>query len=157
MEICNCSKTVHANWGTTRNGSSEVCNFCEKELKGNSEIIHQAEKSIAGKSISNDIPIAVERQGPITLEDIYRAQLKTTRAVRAIAEFLIFQVTAIAWALIVERQAMSQASSMQCIQDGDCGLANFLDVLAFFILMFGTGWAISRAKAELNQSDPSKR
>jgi hypothetical protein len=157
MDICKCSGTVHANWGTTRNGSNEVCNFCEKELHGASAVVSEGKKEEKSSSTLIESLPPIELQGPITLDDLYRAQNKTTRAVRAIAEFLIFQVTAIAWALIVERQAMGQASSMQCLRDGDCGLATFLDFAAFFILMFGTGLAISRARTELNQADPSKR
>jgi len=99
-----------------------------------------------------DFPIESSR-GETTLDDLVRAQNRTTHAVRAFVRFLFIQLTGITLAVFLWNISLAFIDEQACFQYGDNCTGNaFLQFLAAIVWIVAVIWSSSAGWDELNKS-----
>jgi hypothetical protein len=100
-----------------------------------------------------DYPIEISR-GDTTLDDLVRAQNRTTHAVRAFVRFLFIQLTGITLAVFLWTISLEFVDEQACFQSGDNCTGNaFLQFLAGIVWIVAVIWSSSAGWDELNKSN----
>lgn len=100
-----------------------------------------------------DSPIESSR-GNTTLDDLVRAQNRTTHAVRAFVRFLFIQLTGITLAVFLWNISLAFIDEQACYQYGDNCTGNaFLQFLAGIVWIVAVIWSSSAGWDELNKSN----
>jgi hypothetical protein len=100
-----------------------------------------------------DFPIESSR-GETTLDDLVRAQNRTTHAVRAFVRFLFIQLTGITLAVFLWNISLAFVDEQACFQYGDNCTGNaFLQFLAAIVWIVAVIWSSSAGWDELNKSN----
>lgn len=147
MELCTCSKTVRANWGTEKSQKGETCLFCNKTVNGD---------VVASTSETKAAPTATPRKavaGPATLDDVVAAQNRTTHAIRAFVRFLFIQLSAVTAGVLLLNFANQASTSYDCVEYGSCGGSNALTILAVLVIFAGVIVSSNVGWAELRKSN----
>lgn len=154
---------------TKKSGSWDIapvpCNQCGRQYRA--DLIKQCpgcaatdqSKTAANKIDSiqpptfDDFPIESSR-GDTTLDDLVRAQNRTTHAVRAFVRFLFIQLTGITLAVFLWNISLAFVDEQACYQYGDNCTGNaFLQFLAGIVWIVAVIWSSSAGWDELNKSN----
>jgi hypothetical protein len=93
-------------------------------------------------------------QSETTLDDLVRAQNRTTHAVRAFVRFLFIQLTGITLAVFLWNISLAFVDEQACFQNGDNCTGNaFLQFLAAIVWLVAVIWSSSAGWDELNKSN----
>jgi hypothetical protein len=96
----------------------------------------------------------VNSSSETTLEDLVRAQNRTTHAVRAFVRFLFIQLTGITLAVFLWNISLAFVDEQACFQNGDNCTGNaFLQFLAAIVWLVAVIWSSSAGWDELNKSN----
>ncbi len=90
---------------------------------------------------------------PATLDDVVRAQNRTTHAIRAFVRFLFIQLSMTTLAYIVFSIASTLAESGSCRLSGNCGGPVVLYIISFAIWLIGVITSSIAGNNELNKSN----
>jgi len=89
-----------------------------------------------------------------TLDDLVRAQNRTTHAVRAFVRFLFIQLTGITLVVFLWNISLAFIDEQACYQNGDnCSGNAFLQFLAGIVWIVAVIWSSSAGWDELNKSN----
>jgi hypothetical protein len=154
---------------TKKSGSWDIapvpCNQCGRHYRA--DLIKQCpgcaasnqSKTAANKIDSTqpatfyDSPVESSR-GNTTLDDLVRAQNRTTHAVRAFVRFLFIQLTGITLAVFLWNISLGFVDEQACYQYGDNCTGNaFLQFLAGIVWIVAVIWSSSAGWDELNKSN----
>ena len=90
----------------------------------------------------------------LTLEDVVRAQNRTTHAVRAFVRFLFIQLTGITCAIFLWNLSLAFIDQQKCYANGsNCTGNAFLQFLAGVVLIGSIIWSSNAGWSELSKSD----
>ena len=90
----------------------------------------------------------------LTLEDVVRAQNRTTHAVRAFVRFLFIQLTSTTLGVFLWNLSNLFIDEQKCGYSGDnCGGNGFLQFVAFITILVGIIWSSNAGWSELSKSD----
>jgi len=154
---------------TKKSGSWDIapvpCNQCGRHYRA--DLIKQCpgcaatnQSKAAGNKIDTvqppticDFPIE-SSSGNTTLDDLVRAQNRTTHAVRAFVRFLFIQLTGITLAVFLWNISLGFVDEQACYQYGDNCTGNaFLQFLAGIVWIVAVIWSSSAGWDELNKSN----
>lgn len=89
-----------------------------------------------------------------TLDDLVRAQNRTTHAVRAFVRFLFIQLTGITLAVFLWNISLAFVDEQACFQNGDnCTGNGFIQFLAAIVWLVAVVWSSGAGWEELNKSN----
>lgn len=159
MEICKCSETVRANWGSQKESWGLSCLFCNKKIEEAGAVAistlmeSYGDGSPAATVKAKPAPKVATKSAPATLDDVVAAQNRTTHAVRAFVRFLFIQLSAITAGLVVLNFADQAYASRECIQYGNCGGADAMSIFGVLIIIGGVIASSNAGWSELHKSD----
>ncbi|CAN2185369.1 hypothetical protein MCEJIRE27_00389 [Candidatus Nanopelagicaceae bacterium] len=91
-----------------------------------------------------------------TIDDLIRAQNRTTHAVRAFVRFLFIQLSALTLSAFIWNVAAGFADSESCSYSGtNCTGNSALQIIAGLVMLVGIGWSSSAGWSELEKSNIS--
>jgi hypothetical protein len=91
-----------------------------------------------------------------TLDDLIRAQNRTTHAVRAFVRFLFIQLTGITFAVFLWNLSLAFIDQQRCFANGsNCTGNSFLQFLAAVVLIGSIIWSSQAGWEELGKSNVS--
>lgn len=129
-----------------------VCPKCKSEM-----FVHS--KNVGGTLKEHFAENVAKNKGQITqsdttLDDLVRAQNRTTHAVRAFVRFLFIQLTGITLAVFLWNISLAFIDEQACYQNGDnCSENAFLQFLAGIVWIVAVIWSSSAGWDELNKSN----
>jgi hypothetical protein len=89
-----------------------------------------------------------------TIDDLIRAQNRTTHAVRAFVRFLFIQLSAMTLGIFIWNLSLGMADAESCAYDGtNCSGNSALQVVAALVVLGGIIWSSSAGWSELEKSN----
>ena len=141
-----------------------ICKKCSQEIKparlakltksGVATTATAAPQSSAAskKSVATEIP-QLSATGK-TIDDLIRAQNRTTHAVRAFVRFLFIQLSAMTLGLFIWNLAAASADPEACAYEGtNCTGNSSLQVIAGLVFLGGIIWSSAAGWSELEKSN----
>lgn len=129
-----------------------VCPKCKSEMFVHSKNGEDTVKEHFAKNVEKN---KVKKTQPdTTLDDLLRAQNRTTHAVRAFVRFLFIQLTGITLAVFLWNISLAFIDEQACYRSGDnCTGNTFLQFLAAIVWIVAVIWSSSAGWDELNKSN----
>ena len=145
--------------GTSKSGGFDrapvPCNECGRPYRA--DLIKQCPGCAAVSDplhLGTPYPTARNVSSGATLDDLVRAQNRTTHAVRAFVRFLFIQLTGITLAVFLWNISLAFVDEQACFQNGDNCTGNaFLQFLAAIVWLVAVIWSSSAGWDELNKSN----
>ena len=141
-----------------------ICKKCSLEIKParlsklvksgftNAEAPAPRPTSSSKKSVATEIP-QLSATGK-TIDDLIRAQNRTTHAVRAFVRFLFIQLSAMTLGLFIWNLAAASADPEACAYEGaNCTGNAALQVIAGLVFLGGIIWSSAAGWSELEKSN----
>jgi hypothetical protein len=89
-----------------------------------------------------------------TIDDLIRAQNRTTHAVRAFVRFLFIQLSAMTLGVFIWNLSLGMVDAERCAYDGsNCEGNSALQVIAGLVILGGIIWSSSAGWSELEKSN----
>ena len=128
--------------------------LAENEAKNKNQKTQQQEEDSSRPTIQRrELPDKYSTSDT-TLDDLVRAQNRTTHAVRAFVRFLFIQLTGITLAVFLWNISLAFVDEQACFQYGDNCTGNaFLQFLAAIVWIVAVIWSSSAGWDELNKSN----
>jgi len=112
------------------------------------------ENLMAAGNNSDDLSQNLNSKSGKNIDDLIRAQNRTTHAVRAFVRFLFIQLCGDTIALILWNLSTSSVDQQKCFQDGtNCTGNAFLQFLSAGVLIVGVIWSSQVGWDELSKSN----
>ncbi len=156
-DLCSCELPL------IKSGYGDVCDRCSKKISlsrlqllvakpNKSAISPQAIKAASNNPVQpNEI---ISPSNGKTLDDLIRAQNRTTHAVRAFVRFLFIQLTGITFAIFLWNLSTAFIDQQKCLDYGsNCTGNTFLQFLAAVVLIGSVIWSSQAGWDELAKSN----